>query len=214
MLLKYKDKAYNDASTVDKLRHKQTMLKFYRKHIKLVIWLIVLAFVAWGAGTISVSKELASPYIGSVNGEKISHKEFLMTLRYYELLSRARTAESEKTESEPLPYDQLRSLTWQTIAISREAKRLGVRVSDEEVRNQVERLFSAGGQFNEAFYQNWIEKNFRGRAREFEEATRKHITVQKTHQKILEGIPESERETRWIKWLRPLMNRVQIKDQS
>ena len=199
------------------------MLKFYRKHIKLVIWLIVLAFVAWGAGTISVSKELASPYIGSVNGEKISHKEFLMTLRYYELLSRARTVESEKTEhakatdlpqkSEPLPYDQLRSLTWQTIAISREAKRLGVRVSDEEVRNQVEQLFSAGGQFNEAFYQNWIEKNFRGRAREFEEATRKHITVQKTHQKILEGIPESERETRWIEWLQPLMNHVQIKDQ-
>ena len=190
------------------------MLKFYRKNIKLIIWLIVLSFVAWGVGTISLSKESASPYIGSVRGEKISHKEFLTTLRYYDLLTRnqADEAGSGASDSEPIPFETLRALSWQVIILSREAEREGIAVSDEEVRKEVERLFSAGGELNQKFYQNWIQGHFQGRARDFEEAVRKDLAARAIRKKILEGVPQEEREARWREWLGSTFKEAKIKD--
>ena len=176
------------------------MLKFYRKNIKLIIWLIVLSFVIWGAGSISVSRQSASSYMGSINGERISNKEFLTTLRYYDLLSRTRadqkqTSQDQKqTEETTIPdslsFSQIRALTWQAIVLSREAKREGIQVTDEEVREEVEQLFGGTSGFNNEFYRNWIHTNFRGQARDFEEAVRKHISVQKIRQRVLEGVSE------------------------
>ena len=202
------------------------MLNFYRKNIKLFIWLIVLSFIIWGAGTISVSKQSVSSYIGSVNGKKISHKEFLTTLRYYDLLARTQAArarektaptqkgakEKETPESENLSFDQLRALTWQAIVLSQEAKHEGIRVRDEEVREEVERLFSGSAGFNEEFYQTWIHTNFRGQPRDFEEAVRKYLAVQKMRQKVLEGAPEKNRETRWLEWLKPVIIKANVHD--
>ena len=198
------------------------MLKFYRKNIKLFIWLIVLSFIIWGAGSISVSRQSVFSYIGSVKGEKISQKEFLTTMRYYDLLVRTQAArektssnqnQTEKTpESETLSVNQLQALTWQAIVLSREAKQEGIHVNDEEVRNEIEKLFSGSAGFNEEFYQTWIHTNFRGQARDFEEAVRKHIAVQKMRQKVLEGIPEKEREARWLEWLKPVIIHANVRD--
>ena len=198
------------------------MLKFYRKNIKLFIWLIVLSFIIWGVGSISVSRQSVSSYIGSVSGKKISQKEFLTTMRYYDLLVRTQAAlmktspnqnQTEKTpESETLSINQLRALTWQAIVLSREAKQEGIGVNDEEVRGEIEKLFSGSAGFNEEFYQTWIHTNFRGQARDFEEAVRKHIAVQKMRQKVLEGIPEKEREARWLEWLKPVIIRANVRD--
>ena len=207
------------------------MLKFFRQNIKLVIWAIVLSFAAWGVGTLTFSKENSSPYIGSVGGEKISHKEFLMTFRFYELLTRAQTAQEtaekekekgekkegqetqkESAKAEPLPYDQLRSLTWQEIVINREAARENIRVSDEEVRDEVFRLFSVEGSFNQGYYQAWVQNNFRGRARDFEETVRKYLVSQKIRNRILKDVPEDQRQKRWTEWLISVFTRVQVKD--
>ena len=200
------------------------MLKFYRKNIKLFIWLIVLSFIIWGAGSISVSRQNVSSHIGSVNGKKISQKEFLTTMRYYDLLVRTQATrektspsqkEAEKTpKSETLSVNQLRALTWQAIVLSQEVEREGIRVSDEEVQEEVQKLFSGSAGFNEEFYQTWIHTNFRGQARDFEEAVRKHIAVQKTRQKVLEGVPEKERETRWLEWLKPVIIRANVRDDT
>ena len=200
------------------------MLKFYRKNIKLFIWLIVLSFAAWGIGTITTSQSNASLYVGSLGGEKISHKEFLTTLRYYELLTRAQAraknqpqdqnkgTNAETPKSEPLSFDELRGLTWQAILLSREARREAIAVADEEVRSEIEKQFSVEGQFNQEFYQNWIRNNFRGRARDFEEVVRKHLAAQKIRSKILENVPESERDARWLEWLRSAISRARIED--
>ena len=48
------------------------MLKLFRKNIKVIIWVIVLAFVAWGAGTLTISKGSDSLYVGAIGNEKIS----------------------------------------------------------------------------------------------------------------------------------------------
>ena len=170
----------------------------------------MLSFVIWEVSAVTVSRQSVSPYAGSIGHEKISQKELLMTLRYYDLLSRTQTNSKEAVSSKPLSADQLQALAWQAIVLSREAKHQGIQVSDAEVREEVERLFSIGTGFNEPFYQNWIRTNFRGQPRDFEEVARKQIAVQKIRQKVLEGIPEKDRDARWLQWLGPVLSRAKI----
>ena len=186
------------------------MLNFYRKNIKSIIWVIVFSFVAWGVGTLSLSKESALPYIGLVGNEKISQKEFLTTFHYYDLLTHL----EYKTEKAPLSFEELRALTWQTIVLSRLAKQEGVSVSDEEVRTEVEQTFSPNGQFDDALYKNWIQNSFKGRARDFEEVIRKQLLVRKLRDKVLQGVPEKERENRWVAWLGSVLNHLKVVDYS
>lgn len=210
------------------------MLKLFRQNIKIVIWAIVLSFAAWGIGTLTFSKENASPYVGSVGGEKISHKEFLTTLRFYELMTRAQVnqeaseqekekqkkvgakddpeAQQKSAKVEPLPYEQLRSLAWQELVINREAEKEHIRVSDEEVRQEVVRLFSLDGRFDQAQYRSWIQNNFRGQARDFEETVRKSLMSQKMRERILKDVPEDQRNQRWLEWFLSVFRRVEVKD--
>ena len=186
----------------------------------------MLSFIAWGAGTLTLSKESSSAYVGSVGSEKITHKEFSTVFRYYDLLARTQAAEEDKTQGEkeekksgeqtPKPnvpsFDELKGLTWQTIVLSREARREGITVSDEDVRNEVMRIFSTNGNFDQALYDQWIRNIFQGRARDFEEVIRKHVASQKLNEKILKGVPETERETHWQKWFQALASRTKIQD--
>lgn len=189
------------------------MLKFYRKNIKVIIWLIVLSFVIWGIGTISLSKGSASAAMGMVGREKISHKEFLTMFRYYDLLAHLETNEKDPN-SKPMSFEALKSLTWQVIALSRVAKQEGVSASDNEVREEIEKQFSQDGQFNEMLYEHWIQNIFRGRPRDFEEAIRKHLLVRKLRGKILKDVPRENQEDRWVAWLGSTLNRIRIVDYS
>jgi hypothetical protein len=222
------------------------MLKFYRKNVKLFIWLIVLSFVIWGAGSISMSTNTISPYIGTVGKEKISQKEFLITTRYFELLNQSKVNQEQKnettkpqetatdqktkkeetkevqnekanTENEPpaqesLSYDQVKGLAWQMIVLSREAKQEGVVATDEEVQNEIRRLFSQGNVFQQDFYEQWVQNNFRVQVREFEELIRKHLMSDKLREKILKDVPEEKRNTRWLEWFIPVISKSELKE--
>jgi hypothetical protein len=230
------------------------MLKFYRKNIKFIIWLIVLSFAIWGAGSISMSTNSAPTHVGFVGKEKISQTEFLITTRYFDLLNQSRTnpeQENEKVEtqeaetaqdaqksdtqeenqsqdtqaqdvqteneaptqeSKSMTYDQIRGLAWQMIVLSREAKREGVDVTDEEVQNEIRRLFSQEGIFNQAFYEQWVQNNFRVQTREFEELIRKHLAADKLREHVLKDVPEEQRNSRWFEWFLPVMSKSEFKD--
>ena len=185
------------------------MLRFYRQHIKTIIWIIVFSFIAWGIGTLSISTHSSSPYAGSVRGQKITQKEFMMIMRFYELLTRV---QNKDPKSKPLTYDQLRALTWQTIIVSHEAKQQGVKITDEDIKTEIEKLFSIDGHFSLTLYQDWIRQNFNGRSRDFEEVIRRHLAVQNIRQKVLTGISDIERENHWVKWLTNTIGSAQLKD--
>lgn len=171
----------------------------------------MLSFVAWGIGTLSISTQNSSPYAGSVRGQKITQKEFIMTMRFYELLTRAQ-AKASDARSEPLTYDQLRALTWQTIIVSREAKQQGIKITDEDIKAEIEQLFSVDGRFSLILYQDWIRKNFDGRSRDFEEMIRRHLAVQRIRQKVLSGVAETERDNQWLSYLTNTIGSAQLKD--
>ena len=191
------------------------MLNFYRKNIKTIIWVIVLSFVVWGVGTLSISKESSSPYAGSVFGQNVSQKEYLSTLKFYDLFLRMnRKSDGTGQKNEPFSLEQLRALTWQTIIISREANRQNIKVDDREVRANLESLFSENGFFEQNLYQNWVKENFHGRARDFEEVVRNHLAVQKMREKVLSGVSDPERDERWMEWLRNVIGSAQLKDNT
>jgi len=108
---------------------------------------------------------------------------------------------------QPPSYEETKAVSWQTIILSREAKKRGIKVTDEEVADEIRRQFSDPGQyFNQEIYQNWVRRNFRGEPREFEEAFRKHMTIAKIREHILAGIEEADREKRWIEFLIPAVS--------
>ena len=203
------------------------MLKFYRQNIKTIIWIIVLSFVAWGVGTLSISSQNSSPYAGSVRGQKITQKEFMMTMRFYEIMIRAQEKEkndkekekSDKdkdkdadTEIKPLSYDQLRALAWQTIILSREAKHQGINITNEDTKLEINKYFPVQDGAGLRIYEQWVQQNFGSRPRDFEEVIRRHLAVQKIREKILFGVPEAERDKYWLQWLTNTIGSTQLKD--
>lgn len=208
------------------------MLKFFRKHIKIVIWAIVLAFALWGAGSITVSQKEGTSYAGIINGEKISFKEYLLTARFYELLFRAQAqtetqspagssevkaeeiadARSEETPDQTVSFDQIRSAAWQSLALSREALRNKLLVSDEEVRSQIREFLFGEALFDAKFYESWLDQRFRGSARDFEETVRKHLLAGKLRAQFLADVPEEDHHAKWLSKLTAMMNEVRVED--
>lgn len=203
------------------------MFSFFRKNIKLFIWIIVLSFVIWGAGSsITVFRGESTGTVGKVGKENISQKEFLMMFRFYELLNQARSAEPKAQTPEspetaaksgaslpaaeppaPPSYEEIKGISWQTIILNREAKKRGIRVTDQEVADEIRKQFSGpDNYFNQEVYEGWVRRNFRGEPREFEEAFRKHMVIQKIREQILDGASEADQEKRWLEFLIPVVS--------
>lgn len=209
------------------------MLPFFRKHIKILIWVIVLSFVVWGAGTIVTSKGSSSAYAGSIYGKKVSITDYQNTMRFYDILMRANAAKTsanadqendgskakntDKNAEQPsqpaVPsYDELRGLVWQTLILSQEAQKMGIKVSNEEVSEEIYRLFPSESGFNQKFYEYWVENQFRGRPRDFEETVRKNLAAEKVRQKVLEGVPDDKKQSKWMEFLINTMSHAKLKD--
>lgn len=188
------------------------MLDFFRKNLKIFIWMIVLSFVIWGGSSFTSLREETSAYAGKVWGERISYKEFMTTGRFYELLFQAHRPDETAPGVEPPSPEELHGLTWQMIILSREAKRMGLQVSDQEVAQEIQRQFSTLEGFNVNFYQRWVRDSFRGRPRDFEEVVRKYLAGQKVREKVLAPIAEDKREAQWLGWISSLMTTARFED--
>jgi hypothetical protein len=184
------------------------MLHLFRQNIKIIIWVIVLSFVAWGAGTFSVSRDQPRSYVGTIDSEKIKHQEFRSTLRFYELLTRA------NTKATPPSLEEIRSLTWQTLVLSRQAKKDGVKIPDRDVRDRVQWLFFENRAFDHPFYETWIKDKFRGRARDFEEVVRSHIAAETVMNQLLDGVDETNQKEEVASRLRKIFIEAKVEDFS
>jgi hypothetical protein len=199
------------------------VLNVFRKNIKIIIWIIAFSLVGWGVGTMSITSDDKTLYAGSINGKNVSHQEFLSTLRLYELLLAGQTVTPEVGASDesgeappatpqPMPYEAIRGVTWQTLVLEREAKRQKLTVNDEEVRAEVIRMFTSPSGFSEAFYNTWVSQNFKGRARDFEEAVRRHLAAQKLRVHAMSEVPEESREEFWRTRMMTILTSSQLED--
>ncbi|HOW87288.1 MAG TPA: SurA N-terminal domain-containing protein [Candidatus Omnitrophota bacterium] len=148
------------------------MLKFLRKYTKLIIWVVVGSFILWGGYSVSALKK-EGRFAGEIFGKTVSFQEYNQFYSATQLFM-----PTEKPLEDP---EALRSYTWQNIIYAREAKREGVKISDEDVRNEIANLLKQQGLVNptQEQYKIWLTRALHMSPRDFEEGLREFMRIQK-----------------------------------
>lgn len=148
------------------------MLKMLRKNTKVIIWFIILSFCLWGAFSVGLQVSSGGQIAGRVFGRPISFQEFNKFLKASEIFSLT----GDKVEDPGI----LEQHAWQNIIFASEAKRRKIKVSDDEVRDEIKRLLAAQKvPSNESSYQLWVKAVSGSTPRNFEEMVREILRVQK-----------------------------------
>jgi peptidyl-prolyl cis-trans isomerase D len=181
------------------------MLSLIREHadswlIKSILWLIVFAFVgtifySWGVGENSSGSN--GGVVATVNGSKITQAEYERTFNnlinfYREQLPNQFS--DELIQKLDLKKQALDILIQKKILLLK-ANELDIRVSDQEVVNQINIIptFQKDKVFNNTIYQNYLNYN-RLTPLEFEESQREAVLLEKISNLIKSNVKVSPGE--------------------
>lgn len=162
------------------------MLRILREHaqswmLKAILILVALSFVLFFGGY-AYFREKKVTYAAQVNGVTIGSREYYDALQnqikqYREALG---PSFSEKMVEELHLKDKTLDDLVDKILILQEAKRLGLSVTDEELRDAIEstQAFQENGQFDNRKYQ-WILRSNHMTPEEFEQGQRENLLISK-----------------------------------
>ena len=171
-------------------RRLRAMLKLMRKNTKVIIWTVIGSFAIWGGYSIGFQVNAEGQRAGTVFGKTVSFQEFNQFSKATELFSF-----QEEVARNP---EVLRQQTWQNIIFSREAKRLKIKVKDEEVRAEVAKILGQQklSQISGAAYQRWVKVvTGGGTPRQFEEIVREMLRIKKLVEQVTsENAPKPTRD--------------------
>ena len=173
------------------------MLEQMRKHMNWIMWtilvLIIVTFLFFGIYPSGGSRGVAA----TVNGETISTTELNRVYRnLYETYRQIFKDQFSDTLAKNLRSQALRDLVQNRLLVQ-EATRMGMRVSDEEVRDTIMRIpsFSPGGRFDQATYERYLDYiNLKPSA--FEESQRESLLRQKLERIIEQGVEVTDAEAK------------------
>lgn len=160
--------------------------RFHRLIQNRLLWLgflvvVVFSFVIWG--TQMPGADAQGPRAaGTLDGDDISFEEYQRS-RFNAYLSIVLMS-GQAIPMSPELDEQLHDLTWERLATLREAGRLGIQSSNEEVVNAVQsfEFLRQNNQFSVEAYNQFARQflaQFRATKREFEEHIRQEIILQK-----------------------------------
>jgi peptidyl-prolyl cis-trans isomerase D len=189
-----------------------TSIKGMREGMKPVMWAVAAAFVASlffvGATTLRklIRGEGHGPTIVEVGGKKIGQEDFErvfhreMRLRYqkHQRESSAPWTEDEERETRIVAAGAALNQIVQKELILAEAKRVGLRVTDEEVRSFVERNpnFQSGGEFNREVYERFLLEQTGMTPGEFEAELRYYLVMERLFAMVGAGARVSGEEAK------------------
>lgn len=179
------------------------MLGFMRKHarssfIKVVFWMLIAVFVFWGVGVMVAGGDRVN-VAAMVDGEPISAQAFARAHERMERMYR----ELYRENMSPQVLAQLnlgqRALDdlVTDVLLRREAGRLGLQVTDDEVRDSILEIpnFQDGSRFDRTRYLNALRAS-RITPTEFEESQRETLLVSKLEGLLTDGLTASDQEVR------------------
>lgn len=180
------------------------MLRSMRENIKslsVTLWLVIAAFIGttflvWGRGSVG-SRDSAA--VASVNGDEISIQSLENAYRniyeIYKQIYRDRFTEEMATQLN-LRQQALNGLIQEKLIIQR-AKKDGIRVSDEEIKEFIKGYpaFQQDGAFSKDRYLKLLSYN-RITPASFEDEQRKILAQKKMESIIKEGVKVSEDEVK------------------
>ena len=162
--------------------------KFHRLIQNKITWwtilgIIVLTFVVWGTAMPGQRKQQNANSPGSLEGKPVSAQEF-QSAKFNSYLSVILAMGRDFNITREIDA-QLREAAWQRLAALREAERLGMTASRDEVANTILQnpvFQSKDGQFQKAAYKAFVtqflaQKGFT--EKQFEEHVRQEILLQK-----------------------------------
>ncbi len=149
------------------------MLKTLRKNTKLIIWSVIISFALWGGFSVGVQFQKQGRMAGEISGKPVSFQEYNLFYQANQILSYA-----GKPPEDP---EALKQQTWQSLLYAREARKKKIRVSDEEVRQEIFRLLAAQKIENPTLeiYRRWLAAVTRETPTEFENQLRELLRIQK-----------------------------------
>lgn len=179
------------------------MLGFMRKHqrsplIKIVFWFLIFIFVGWGVG-VMVSGGDRVNVAATVDGEPISAQTYA---RAHERMQRVyRELYRENMNPQILAQLNLGQRALDDLVtemlLKQEAKRLGLQVTDDEVREAILDIptFQDGARFDRTRYLNALRAS-RLTPAEFEESQRETLLVTKLEGLLTDGLTASDQEVK------------------
>jgi len=179
------------------------MLGFMRQHarssfIKIIFWMIIVVFVFWGVGTMVAGGDKVN-VAAMVDGEPISAQTYA---RAHERMQRVyRELYRENLNPQILAQLNLGQRALDDLVtemlLKREAGRLGLQVTDDEVRGSILDIptFQDGARFDRTRYLNALRAS-RLTPAEFEESQRETLLVTKLEGLLTDGLTASDQEVR------------------
>ncbi len=168
--------------------------------IKVVFVVIVLSFVGtmflvWGKGSEGGGRSLG--YAAKVNGSRISVEEYQSSYQrirtiYQQIYGQYLSSEMEKVLG-------LKKVALDTLIdnrlIMKEAKSMGIKVSDDEVARSIEEIpsFQKDGRFDFNLYQQLL-RSARITAKDFEEGQKEELIIKKARQAVKDKVTVSDDE--------------------
>jgi len=183
------------------------MLKVLRDNIKYLSWIlwvviglfVLFVFVDFGAGGLRGGGLGGGNWAAKVGGETVSMEDFADAYRAMDRQNRQRFGEQyteELAKQMQLPLRAVQQLVSERIMIA-EAHRLGLTVSDDEVRDTILKIPTfqdKDGNFSEENYTNAVQNGFQLPVVKFEREVRKDILLRKLENALAAGIYVSDDE--------------------
>jgi peptidyl-prolyl cis-trans isomerase D len=147
------------------------MLRAMRKNTKIIMLVVALAFVGlmvfqWGMDISGQSNPQLAGEVGRVNGTRISYQAYNQT--YRALTDQARQQKGQALNDQEIDFlgEQAWNQLVTRILVDQELSRMGIRITDEEVRMAFQtspppwlmnnELFQTGGQFDYNKYREFF----------------------------------------------------------
>ena len=153
------------------------MLKAIRSRLKIILWSLIIAFVAWEIGTVITARQGPSVYAGSLLGHPVSIQEYQAALEA--VRHRAVLTYGDRAGQMATP-EALNQQAWDLLLLTRAARRAGIRIPDQEVVTDLMGwpLLQKDGRYDPATYQAIVR--FLGTTpRAFEEEVRNQLAIRK-----------------------------------
>jgi peptidyl-prolyl cis-trans isomerase D len=169
--------------------------------IKILLGLVVLAFVFMGAGSFNAGRVNRA---ATVNGEPVPIKDYQQA--YQGLVDRLREQFGEQLDNDMLEMFDLKRQAMDRVIeaelMRQKADAYNIRVSSEELAESIKQapIFQHKGQFSPRLYQAVLGK-YRLTSLEFEDIQREDLLLAKLEAMLASGIQVSDDEARkWYNW--------------
>ncbi|MBI3312420.1 MAG: SurA N-terminal domain-containing protein [Candidatus Omnitrophica bacterium] len=169
-------------------------MKWLRRHIGWIAGVAVGGMILWLAFSATTLQRVQESAAGILFGRPVQAQEYRKALEAVTHAAVLRFGDRFRDQVRPSEMEQQ---AWERLILLTEARRLGIRVSDQEVVEEVQKipLFQTKeGQFDRAGYETIVRYSLGATSRAYEEEIREDLAIQKLFDRVVGTPTLSEQE--------------------